>query len=183
MKKIVLMAATVFLCTAGSMAQVDNLYSDVQPWAESPVLHNLPQNFQGESAVYLMDSRIFHYKVENKTLLQYNYMYQLIKVEDDKGIEMFNKIYIQMSRTTEISDIRARVITYPGKVINVPPNKIKDEEENGKLYKLFAMEGLDKGSEIEYSYTLKKSPSFFGSEIFPPSRHRFGADVRALAGI
>ena len=160
------MAAAVFLCTLNSSAQVDGLYTDIQSWAESPVLHKLPGNFKSQSAVYLMDSRTFHYKLEGKNLVQYNYVYRLIKVEDDKGIEMFNKIYLQIVRNAEIYDIKARVITSAGKVINVPANKIKDEEEDGKQYKLFAMEGIDKGAEIEYSYMVKKNPSFFGSEIF-----------------
>jgi hypothetical protein len=148
------------------LAQVDGLYTDLQPWAASPVLHKLPASFKGQSAVFVMDSRTFHYKNEGKTLVQYNYVYKLIKVEDDKGIEMFNKIYLQMARNAEIYDIKARVITSMGKVINVPANKIKEEEGDGKRYKLFAMEGIDKGSEIEYSYMVKKDPSFFGSEFF-----------------
>jgi Domain of Unknown Function with PDB structure (DUF3857) len=164
--KFFLMVSAVILFSPSCLAQVDSLYSDVQPWVESPVLHKLPANFKDESAVYLMDSRTFHYKVENKNLVQYNYVYKLIKVEDDKGIEMFNKIYLQVSRNAEIYNIKARVITSTGKVINVPPDKIKDEEEDGKMYKLFAMEGIDKDAEIEYSYSVKKEPSFFGSEIF-----------------
>lgn len=158
------MTATLFMLN--SRAQVAGLYTDSKPWTESPVLHQLPAVYSGQSAVYLMDSRTFHYKFEGKNLFQYNYVYRLIKVEDDKGIEMFNKIYLPVSRNAEIYDIRARVITSAGKVINVPANKIKEEEDDGKLYKLFAMEGIDKGAEIEYSYMVKKNPVFFGSEIF-----------------
>jgi hypothetical protein len=164
--KILLMAAAVFLGTLNSSAQVDGLYTDTQSWVETPVLHKLPENFKNQSAVYLMDSRTFHYKLEGKNLVQYNYVYRLIKVGDDKGIEMFNKIYLPVVHNAEIFDIKARVITSAGKVINVPANKIKDEQEDGRQYKLFAMEGIDKGSEIEYSYIVKKNPSFFGSEIF-----------------
>jgi hypothetical protein len=148
------------------VAQVEGLYADVRPWAESPVLHEMPAGFKGQSAVYLMDSRTFHYKMEGKNLVQYNYVYRLVKVEDDKGIEMFNKIYLQVLRNAQIYDIKARVITSAGKVINVPASKVKDEEEDGNQFKIFAMEGLDKGAEVEYSYMVKKDPSFFGSEIF-----------------
>ncbi|MEP7107965.1 MAG: DUF3857 domain-containing protein [Ferruginibacter sp.] len=165
-KRIFLMATSAILLTLSGTAQVDGLYTDMQPWAESPVLHQLPVNFKGQSAVYLMDSRTFRYKFEGKNLMQFNYVYRLIKVEDDKGIEMFNKIYLTMFRNAEIYDIRARVITSAGKVIEVPADKIKEEEEDGRRYKLFAMEGIDKGAEIEYSYMVKKDPSFFGSEIF-----------------
>ncbi len=165
-KKIFLVALAFIAFIKGSIAQVENLYAGIHPWAESPVLHKLPVKFKGQSAVYLMDSRTFHYKFVGKDLVQFNNFYRLIKVEDDKGIEMFNKIYLPTSRNAEIYDIRARVISSTGKVINVPANKIKEEEEDGKLYKLFAMEGIDKGAEVEYSYMVKKSPSFFGTEIF-----------------
>jgi hypothetical protein len=165
-KKNFLFTITAILITLSSSAQVEGLYTQTEPWVESAVLHKLPAQFAGQSAVYLMDSRTFHYKFEGKNLLQYNYVYKLVKVEDDKGIEMFNKIYLQMSPNAEIFDIKARVITSKGKVINVPAGKIKEEESDGKMYKLFAMEGIDKGSEVEYSYTVKRNPSFFGSEIF-----------------
>lgn len=165
-KKNLLLALVAGLSSLGSMAQVQGLYQASQSWNPSPVLHTMPAAYKTQSAVYLMDSRTFHYKFEGKTLFQYNYVYRLIKVEDDKGIEMFNKIYLPMYRNAEISDIKARVITSTGKVINVPAEKIKEEEEDGNRYKLFAMEGIDKGAEIEYSYTVKKDPSFFGSETF-----------------
>ena len=154
-----------FNCNA-VVAQPADIYMGANRWVERPVLHLMPASFKQASAVYLMDSRTFQYKVEGKNLLQYNYVYRLIKVTDDKGIEMFNKIYIPISRQIEISDIKARVITSNGKVIDVPAEKIKEEEEEGRLYKLFAMEGIDKGAEIEYSYIIKKTPTFFGSEIF-----------------
>jgi len=43
------------------------------------------------------------------------------------------------------------VITSTGKIINVPAEKIKEDVIEGRNYKLFAMEGIDKGSEVEYS--------------------------------
>jgi Domain of Unknown Function with PDB structure (DUF3857) len=165
-KRMLVLATFAILNSITCSAQVDSLYADVQPWTATPVLHKLPAQFSGESAVYLMDSRTFHYKLEGKNLVQYNYVYDLVKVEDDKGIEMFNKVYLRVIPDAEIFNIKARVITSAGKVIDVPSDKIKDEEEDGKLYKLFALEGMDKGSEVEYSYMVKRNPSFFGSEIF-----------------
>jgi hypothetical protein len=165
-KQTILSLLTLCFYNSKAVAQPADIYQGAQSWMEKPVLHPMPASFLQASAVYLMDSRTFHYKVEGKNLEQYNYVYRLIKVTDDKGIEMFNKIYIPISRQIEISEIKARVITSTGKVIDVPSEKIKEEEEEGRLYKLFAMEGIDKGAEIEYSYVIKKSPTFFGSEIF-----------------
>ncbi|UEG49038.1 DUF3857 domain-containing protein [Ferruginibacter lapsinanis] len=160
-----LLMATLLTATAAN-AQVSDLYATTYTWPEKPTLHKMPANFKDASAVYLMDNRIFEYKFVDKNLFQFNHVYKLIKVADDKGIEMFNKIYILLYNNSEIDNIKARVITSTGKVIDVPAGKIKDVEEEGRRYKLFAMEGLDKGSEIEYSYIIKRNPSFFGSEIF-----------------
>src|ERR1700733_14519760 len=96
-KKIFSIAIAAILCALCTSAQVDSLYRDIEPWLESPALHKLPDTFKGESAVFLLDSRIFRYKNEGKSLVQYNYVYKLIKVQDDKGIEMFNKIYLPVS--------------------------------------------------------------------------------------
>ena len=58
MNKILLSIAVAVSCALNSSAQVDGLYTEAQPWADSPVLHKLPDNFKDQSAVYLMDSRL-----------------------------------------------------------------------------------------------------------------------------
>lgn len=165
-KRMYLPALAALLITMPAAAQVQGLYDASPVWAEKPVLHKVPEKFKDESAVYLLDRRIYRYKFEDKNMAQYNYVYRLVKVQDDKGIEMFNRVYLPMYENTIISDIKARVINSAGKVIDVPENKIKEEEEDGRRFKIFAMEGVDKGAEVEYSYVLKKNPSYFGSEIF-----------------
>jgi len=166
MLKNILPLGVALLMAFTSNAQLTGLYGTSMQWADKPTLHKMPANFKDASAVYLIDNRIYQYKFEDKNLVQSNYVYKLIKVADDKGIEMFNKIYIPVSLTAEVNDIRARVITSSGAVLDVPASKIKDQEIEGNRYKFFAMEGLDKGSEVEYSYVTRKNPSFFGSEIF-----------------
>ena len=149
-----------------SDAQIPGLYNAKENWAEAPLLHALPDVFKTQSAVYLKDTRICHYKTDDKDLLQYVTYYKLVKVTDDKGIEMFNRVYLYVPPYAEVSDVKARAITSTGKVLNIPPDKIKEETQDGNHYKMFAMEGLDKGAEVEYSYTIKRKPVFFGSETF-----------------
>jgi hypothetical protein len=166
MFKNIPLTLTMLMCgIAIANAQPADLFK-ITAWPDNPTLHKVPANLKDVSAFYLMDSRTFHYKLEGKDIVQYNYVYRLIKVLDNKGIETFNKVYIPFNRETALTDLKARVVTSSGKVINVPDDKIKEEEDKGRLYKLFAMEGIDKGSEIEYSYTVKRSPTYFGSEIF-----------------
>ncbi len=156
----------ISVITLNTNAQLNGLYSSRFSWTDKPVLHQMPEKFKDASAIYLYDNRIYQYKFEDKDMVQYNHVYKLIKVADDKGIEMFNKIYIPVYRNSEVNGLKARVINAAGKVIDVPASKIKDETIEGNRYRFFAMEGLDKGSEIEYTYVTKKNPSYFGTETF-----------------
>lgn len=176
-KKRIIAIAILLITSFHLSAQKTDLYSTAKEWLEKPVMHQVPEKFKSSSAVYLLDRRIFRYAEEGKYFYQYNYYYRLIKVQDDKGIEMFNKIYIPIYANYEVIEIKARVITASGKVIDIPNEKIKEEEEKGKRYKLFAMEGLEKNAEIEYSYTVKKNATFFGSEIFQSENTPY-ADAR-----
>jgi hypothetical protein len=90
-------------------------------------------------------------------------------VNDDKGVEMYNKIYIPINSSAEMLEIKARTIQPNGKVVNLPADKIFQVEEEGRLYKKFALEGVEKGSEIEYYYKLTKNVYFFGIEMFQSS--------------
>jgi hypothetical protein len=160
------LAVCLLAAKLSANAQLAGLYSTAFTWPEKPVLHTMPEKFKDASAVYMRDDRIYEYRFEDNKMVQYNHVYKLIKVEDDKGIESFNKIYIPVYGNSEVNNIRARVINSSGQVINVPNEKIKDEMYEGNRYRFFAMEGLDKGSEIEYTYVTRKNPSYFGSETF-----------------
>lgn len=136
-------------------------------WEAKPVIHNAAAAFSKESAVILLDERVHEYKTNDKKELyiQVN-SHRLVKVMDDKGVEMFNRIYIPYGMNTEIFDLKARTIQPDGKVVDLPSEKILDVEEEGKRYKKFALEGVEKNSEIEYSYKLVKGANYFGLEVF-----------------
>jgi hypothetical protein len=139
-------------------------------WLASPVLHKVNAAFVNESAVTINDSRKHQYTNDEKgNMVVYITNHKLIKVNDDKGVEMYNKIYIPLSPTAEMLEIKARTIQPNGKVMDLPASKIFNVEEEGRLYKKFALEGVEKGSEIEYYYRLKKNLYYFGLEMFQSS--------------
>lgn len=150
-------------------------------WEASPSIHKPSAAFEKESAVILLDERIHEYKVnEKKDLYIQVSNHRLVKVMDDKGVEMFNKIYIPYGNNTEVFDLKARTIQPGGKVVDLPADKILDVEEEGKRYKKFALEGVEKNSEIEYSYKMLKSINFFGIEYFQYSSIPFEKAVFEL---
>lgn len=151
-----------------------NAQSPSIKWDPSPVPHTVKTANTKESAVILSDMRMQEFvQEEKKGLMTITTTKRLVKVMDDKGVEMYNKIYLPAYTNGELLEIKARTILPNGKVINLPSDKILDVEEEGRAYKKFALEGVEKGSEIEYYYQVKRSASFFGLEIFQSSATAF----------
>jgi hypothetical protein len=67
------------------------------------------------------------------------------------GIEKTNKFYYYIDRSKTLKEIKARVITPSGKIINVPDDHIinSNDEKERTQYKYFAYEGVEKGSILE----------------------------------
>jgi hypothetical protein len=175
------MKSALFLLSfplATAMAQTALPPIELQHWDTKPVLHAVDPRYKSESAVYLLDERWMEYVDEPKDEVGlYRTLHRIIHINDDKGIEAFNKVYLGVSDNSDIVDIRARTILPGGKVIEVDRQSIKDlKEEDGNVYKIFAMEGLEKGCEVEYYYTYRRNTTFFGREqlqgVFPVLKAR-----------
>lgn len=163
MKRISFFLACIIGIT--SVAQSQEIVRET--WVEKPVLHKLDSKLNDESAVIILDKRRVEYIDEKDDLVVYKTLHKIIHINDDKGIESFNRVYLPVSNNSDIVDIRARTILPNGKIIEVSKNNIKDlKEEDDRVYKIFAMEGLEKGCEVEYYYTYKRNTGFFGNEVF-----------------
>lgn len=144
-----------------------NSHIETEKWDEKPVIKSIESKYNKESAVVLFDKRSVEFIDESKEqVTEYYTVHKIIYINDDRGIEAFNKIYLGISENGNIVEIKARTILAGGKIIELNKSNIKDiKEEDGNIYKIFAMEGLEKGCEVEYYYTFKKPTSFFGREV------------------
>ncbi len=137
-----------------------------EAWAANPAISAINSKYSKESAVVLSDRRRIEYVDDGKgDVLAYYTLHKLIHINDDRSIERFNKIYLGLNEKADIVDVKARTILPKGKTFNLNQNDIKEiKEKDGNLYKIFAMEGLEKGCEVEYTYTFKRPVSFTGRE-------------------
>ncbi len=153
-----------------------------ETWADKPLLHTIDSKLKDESAVIILDKRRVEYIDENKEVVQYKTLHKIIHINDDKGIESFNRVYLPVSNNSDIIDIKARTVLPGGKIIEVNKDNIKDlKEEDDRVYKIFAMEGLEKGCEVEYYYTFKRNTSFFGTEVFQGRNPVLEASLQLVA--
>ncbi len=144
-----------------------------QEWltlAPNPVRHEVSSAFSGEGAVIILDKRVHDYVQDKDNLSIIVSQHRIIRVQSELGVEMYNKMYIPVPYDGSIEDIKARVITPAGKVIDLPKDKILDVEEEGRPYKKFALEGVETGSEIEVLTRVNKGLGFFGLEVFQSER-------------
>lgn len=142
----------------------NNPYYVNYSWEENPNYEQPTDSSQSMTALkdkYVVE---FAYNGENN-LTEYYLEHQVLWLNSDDKIEDYNKIYLPYSSNSELLISKARVITKQGKVIVLDDSKIltAKDEENGKQYKYFAFEGIDKGSFIEYYYVEKKYPSYKGT--------------------
>ena len=122
-------------------------------------------------AVIIKDSRYFDYVESNdpdKGFDLYVTKHKIVHVNDDKGIDRFNKVYIPTERGDEVVQLKARTISKNGTVTEVNKDNIKDVsnyEQYGN-YKIFALENVEKDGELEYFFTLRKGADSYNVEIF-----------------
>lgn len=138
-----------------------------EKWADKPALHTIEAKYAKEPAVILADTRRVQYVDEPKNeMAEYYTLHKLVHINDDRGIEQFNKIYLGVGENADLTDVKARTVLPGGKVVELNKNNIKDiKEKDGNTYKIFAMEGLEKGCEVEFTYTFKKDVAFMGREV------------------
>jgi len=170
MRKIVsLLILALSLASVNCIAQ----YYKPSTWEPKPTLHQVPDEFKDESAVFLLDKRHVDYRNMDGTVWIYRTVHRIIKVLDDKGIENFNKISISFITEEDMRTITARTILPDGKIKLITRDKIiLTKDEDGSPAYVFAMEGVEKNAEIEYMYTEKRAFALFGSEV-----HQFGLPV------
>ncbi|MEO1032440.1 MAG: DUF3857 domain-containing protein [Bacteroidota bacterium] len=93
--------------------------------------------------------------------------HSIIRVNTDKGIKTHNRVYIPMYNVKKVIDIKARVTQRDGKVKVLNKRNIKELEnvENYGNFKIFAIEGVTKDSQLEFIYTLEKYIRSIGSVV------------------
>jgi hypothetical protein len=165
MKKQILSVLAALLSTQCLFAQAPKI--EPEKWADKPVISRLNSKYSQESAVVLFDKRKVEFVDESKDqLAEYYTLHKIVHINDDRGIEYYNKIYLGVSENADIVAIKGRTILPGGKIIELDKSNIKDiKEEDGNVYKIFAMEGLEKGCEVEFYYTFKRPVSYFGREV------------------
>jgi Domain of Unknown Function with PDB structure (DUF3857) len=156
----------IFLVIAVSSASMFVHAQDYIKYELMPKLHAITDSQKKYAAVYILKEKEVAYEFEKGNLIMEITNHSIIKVNDDKGIETFNTFSFALNGT-EYTQMNARSIQPNGTVKDLPADKIKEQTLNdGRKVKLVALEGLEKGSEVEILTTEKLKVREFGSADF-----------------
>ncbi len=163
MRKILI----VFLISVSTILTAQNIYIDCEfdNIAGYESTDNIDNDYSYE---ILKNERFIEFIFENDQLIKYETVKRIIKINNDKAIDIYNKFSISLFDVFDITNIKARTIRKNGEVIEFDESNIKEVEnldEEGN-YKKFAIDGVEIGSIIEINYRLKKYPRLYGSYYF-----------------
>ena len=129
------------------------------------------RDYSSEPAVFLVDERKIEFKDgANSELTMFKTLHRVIQVNDDRGIESFNKLYLPGGAYNKMVAFKARTVLKNGKVIDVDASSVKEyTDEDGSVFNIFAFPGIEKGCTLEYTYTFERDASLFGIEVFQTS--------------
>jgi hypothetical protein len=117
-----------------------------------------------QNAEYILKNHMqYQYTLENDQFLVYSTFHRIVFVNSNEAIQKHNRLYIPMYNTIELVDVRARAINKDGKAVYFDKSNLKElkDEEGDNSYRIFAVEGVELGSEVEYYYTRKMIGSVF----------------------
>lgn len=129
-------------------------------WEENRTKYSLTAAEQELPELILKAHTQFDYELKDGEFLMYATFHYIIFVNSSDAVQRNNRITISMSNATDLVDLKARSISKNGKVLLFDKNNIKElvNEERGSGSKIFAIEGAEAGSEIEYFYIKKMTP-------------------------
>jgi hypothetical protein len=132
-------------------------------WEKDRKRYTLTATEQTMPELIIKDHKQFDYVLEDNQFLMYATVHVIVLVNNSEAIQKHNRIYLPMRNTFELTDFKARAISKDGKVILFDKNNMKElnNEESGSSMRIFAIEGIEMGSEIEYYYVRKMSSRLF----------------------
>jgi hypothetical protein len=170
-------ALILFLLLSPAVSQARELKPEWKKyaWEENRSPFTLSAEEKNKPAIIMLDKRMveifFDTDGKKQEVNTYVTKHVIVRVNSDNAIEEYNKVYIPMYGVTEVMDLEARFISKEGKIITFDSKNVKDVENynNYGPYKIFALEGVEIGGEVEYIYTVKRPLRTFGTESYRSS--------------
>lgn len=137
-------------------------------WEEKRQRYELSPEEEQLPEIILKDHIAYTYAHEDNQFVMYSVYHRIVRVNTAEAIQRHNRISISMDRTIALEEVRARSISPQNVIVSLDINNLKEVNaaDGAKGMKIFAMEGVELGSEIEYYYVRKMTPFIYNRAYF-----------------
>ncbi|MBA3663605.1 MAG: hypothetical protein H0W61_05285 [Bacteroidetes bacterium] len=157
MRKLKLLVLLALICLK---IQAQTSYYKTYNWEKAPTVFIPTEDMKKNGELLIVfEKKFFEIAYDaDGTLAIYETIHILYHVNSEKAIDNVNKGYMSLSNINEEIDLRARCISPQNKITNLNKASVKkvDDLEGAGPYKLFAIDGVEVGSDVEIIYTNKK---------------------------
>lgn len=167
--KHLILGILAFVVTSYSIAQ-SPVYLNYD-WKSTPEKFDVTEKDKLEDEIMLFEKRSLEFTEYNEGFYQMVLVHSIALINTDAGIESNNKVYISNKPGSTVLKQKARVIKPDGKIITLKESDIQEskDEEGNVEYRYFALEGLEKGSYIEYLHYISEEPTLTGATLYMQS--------------
>jgi len=155
MKKFICLLLSIHTICISSQT----FYHSGYTWEKNPKVY-APTETEKKSDLVIVSEKKIHeiaYDSDGQAVI-YETIHNIYHVNSAKAIDGVNKGYMPLGGILEEIDLKARCITPENKVMYFNKSSIKsvDNLEGAGAYKIFAIDGVDAGCDVEILYTNKK---------------------------
>ncbi len=138
-------------------------------WSAKPNFSEIKESNKGENVVGIqLDEKYEYFYSDEGDLLMNHTIHKKFRLNNDEAINGFNKISVSLADVIEIVDLKARTIKPDGTSVEFDKSNIREvkDEDSGKSYQIFAIDGIEKGDDVEYYVVRKMYGNNFGRNFF-----------------
>lgn len=159
------MKRTFFITTALVLTAINLLSQDLFYKGFNWTNENWNTTELSEAKTILLNHEVIEFTFEGENFIEYYFYRQVEHINHDDEVEQNNKKYIPYSGASEIVEAKARVVKPDSSFIELDNSQIlySEDEETGRKYSFFALEGLEIGDVIDFYYVIKKVPGYHGN--------------------
>ena len=160
--KKILITLTALIISANFVASQNLFYVDYD-WDKK----SIDTEKLTEPKTIIHNHEVVEFTFEGNDFVEYYFFRSVEHINHDKEIERNNRKYIPYSGASMIVDARARVIKPDDTSFELADTNIlySEDEETGRKYSFFALEGLENGDIVDFYYVIKKKASYHGSYV------------------
>jgi hypothetical protein len=164
MTRLLTLVALILICHGTKATDLAYPYE----WEKNRSRYTLSAEDEKLPEIILKDHLEYAYTFENDQFIMYTVVHRIVRVNNSEAIQRHNRIKISMARTIDLVEVRARAINTQSKVVTFDKSNLKQLKEEGKESgeQIFAVEGVEVGSEVEYYFVRKMMPSMYLSLYF-----------------